>query len=106
MNRTRPMALQHVVFETKEEGRVDAMWSDVQLYAHDIPEGWHHYAVRGGGDGWEPCSIEPFVYVNHTADIITPDNLEPLFDEHDQMLTITDWWFDDEPFTRHARQEA
>ena len=44
----KPIDLRHVVFETKEEGRIDAMWSDVQLYAHDIPDGWHCYAVRGG----------------------------------------------------------
>ena len=31
-----PMELQHVVFET-DEGRVDAMWSDVRLHEHDIP---------------------------------------------------------------------
>ena len=33
-----PMELQHVVFET-DEGRVDAMWSDVRLHEHDIPDG-------------------------------------------------------------------
>lgn len=33
-----PMELQHVVFET-DEGRVDAMWSDVRLHTHDIPDG-------------------------------------------------------------------
>lgn len=46
-----PMELQHVVFET-DEGRVDAMWSDVRLHEHDIPDGWHCYAVRGGDGGW------------------------------------------------------
>lgn len=102
----KPIDLRHAVFETKEEGRIDAMWSDVQLYAHDIPAGWHCYAVRGGGDGWEPCSIEPFVKVNHTADIITPRDLGPLFDRHNDMLTITDWWFDDEPFPQSERKEA
>ena len=82
--------LQHVVFET------EAMWSSLRLNGQDVPDGWHRYAVRGGDDGWEPCSIEPFVWVNHTADIITPVDLE--LDKHDRMLTIRDWWFDDEPF--------
>ena len=88
--------LQHVVFETEEAGRVEAMWSSLRLNGQDVPDGWHRYAVRGGDDGWEPCSIEPFVLVNHTADIITPVDLE--LDKHDRMLTIRDWWFDDEPF--------
>lgn len=88
--------LQHVVFETEEAGRVEAMWSSLRLNGQDVPDGWHRYAVRGGDDGWEPCSIEPFVWVNHTADIITPVDLE--LDKHDRMLTIRDWWFDDEPF--------
>ena len=61
-----PMELQHVVFET-DEGRVDAMWSDVRLHAHDIPDGWHCYAVRGGDGGWPPCSIEKSVWVNHAG---------------------------------------
>ena len=73
-----------------------AMWSSLRLNGQDVPDGWHRYAVRGGDDGWEPCSIEPFVWVNHTADIITPVDLE--LDKHDRMLTIRDWWFDDEPF--------
>ena len=58
--------LQHVVFETEEAGRVEAMWSSLRLNGQDVPDGWHRYAVRGGDDGWEPCSIEPFVWVNHT----------------------------------------
>ena len=45
--RMESMELQHVVFETEEEGRIDAMWSDVRLHAGDIPDGWHCYAVRG-----------------------------------------------------------
>lgn len=50
--RMESMELQHVVFETEEKGRVDAMWSDVRLHAGDIPDGWHCYAVRGGdGEG-------------------------------------------------------
>lgn len=53
-----PMELQHVVFETEEEGYIDAMWSDVRLHTHDIPDGWHCYTVRGGDGGWPPCSIE------------------------------------------------
>ena len=77
--------LQHVVFETEEAGRVEAMWSSLRLNGQDVPDGWHRYAVRGGDDGWEPCSIEPFVWVNHTADIITPVDLE--LDKHDRMLT-------------------
>ena len=56
--RMESMELQHVVFETEEEGRIDAMWSDVRLHAGDIPDGWHCYAVRGGDGGWPPCSIE------------------------------------------------
>lgn len=34
--RMESMNLQHVVFETEEKGRVDAMWSDVRLHAGDI----------------------------------------------------------------------
>ena len=83
--------LQHVVFETEEAGRVEAMWSSLRLNGQDVPDGWHRYAVRGGDDGWEPCSIEPFVWVNHTADIITPVDLE--LDKHDRMLTIRDCAF-------------
>lgn len=49
------MELQHVVFET-DEGRVDAMWSDVRLHANDVPDGWHCYAVRGGDGGWPPVA--------------------------------------------------
>ena len=96
--------LQHVVFETEEAGRVEAMWSSLRLNGQDVPDGWHRYAVRGGDDGWEPCSIEPFVWVNHTADIITPVDLE--LDKHDRMLTIRDWWFDDEPFPAEGRGGA
>ncbi|WP_134858992.1 hypothetical protein [Bifidobacterium breve] len=36
--RMESMELQHVVFETEEKGRVDAMWSDVRLHAGDIPD--------------------------------------------------------------------
>lgn len=92
-----PMELQHVVFET-DEGRVDAMWSDVRLHAGDIPDGWHCYAVRGGDGGWPPCSIEKSVWVNHAGDIITPDDLGPLLERSGWMLVIRDWWFTDEPF--------
>ena len=70
-----PMELQHVVFET-DGGRIDAMWSDVRLHEHDITDGWHCYAVRGGDGGWPPCSIEKTVWVNHAGDIITPDDLD------------------------------
>ena len=98
--RMEPIDLRHVVFETEEEGRVDAMWSDVRLHAVDIPDGWHCYAVRGGDDGWELCSIEPTVRVNHTADIVTPDDLGPLLERNGWMLIIRDWWFTDEPFAR------
>ena len=75
-----PMELQHVVFET-DGGRIDAMWSDVRLHEHDITDGWHCYAVRGG-------------------DIITPDDLDPLLERNGWMLVIRDWWFTDEPFGR------
>lgn len=44
--------LQHVVFETEEAGRVEAMWSSLRLNGQDVPDGWHRYAVRGGDDGW------------------------------------------------------
>lgn len=76
-----PMELQHVVFETEEEGYIDAMWSDVRLHAHDIPDGWHCYTVRGGDGGWPPCSIERSVWVNHAGDIITPVDLDPLLEK-------------------------
>lgn len=89
--------LQHVVFET-DEGRVDAMWSDVRLHEHDIPDGWHCYAVRGGDGGWPPCSIEKSVWVNHAGDIVTPDDIDPLLERSGWMLVIRDWWFTDEPF--------
>ena len=52
--RMESMELQHAVFETEEKGRVDAMWSDVRLHEHDITDGWHCYAVRGGDGGWPP----------------------------------------------------
>lgn len=78
--RMEPMELQHVVFETEEEGRVDAMWSD--------------------DGGWPPCSIEKTVWVNHAGDIVTPDDLDPLLERNDWMLIIRDWWFTDEPFER------
>ncbi|AIZ14787.1 MULTISPECIES: LPD28 domain-containing protein [Bifidobacterium] len=92
-----PMELQHVVFET-DEGRVDAMWSDVRLHTHDIPDGWHCYAVRGDDGGWPPCSIEKSAWVNHAGGIVTPDDLDPLLERNDWMLVIRDWWFTDEPF--------
>lgn len=95
-----PMELQHVVFETEEEGYIDAMWSDVRLHAHDIPDGWHCYTVRGGDGGWPPCSIERSVWVNHAGNIITPVDLDPLLERNDWMLIIKDWWFTDEPFGR------
>lgn len=97
--RMEPMELQHVVFET-DEGRVEAMWSDVRLHAHDIPDGWHCYAVRGGDGGWPPCSIERSVWANHAGDIVTPDDIDPLLERNDWMLIIRDWWFTDEPFGR------
>ena len=40
--------LQHVVFETEEAGRVEAMWSSLRLNGQDVPDGWHRYAVRSG----------------------------------------------------------
>lgn len=94
-----PMELQHVVFET-DGGRIDAMWSDVRLHEHDITDGWHCYAVRGGDGGRPPCSIEKTVWVNHAGDIITPDDLDPLLERNGWMLVIRDWWFTDEPFGR------
>lgn len=66
-NHEVPIALQHAVFETEEAGRVEALWSSVRLNARDIPDGWHRYLVKGGDDGWKPCSIEPFVWANHAA---------------------------------------
>lgn len=97
-----PMELQHVVFET-DGGRIDAMWSDVRLHEHDITDGWHCYAVRGGDGGWPPCSIEKTVWVNHAGDIITPDDLDPLLERNGWMLVIRDWWFTDEPFGRRMK---
>jgi len=98
--RMESMELQHAVFETEEKGRVDAMWSDVRLHEHDITDGWHCYAVRGGDGGWPLCSIEKTVWVNHAGDIITPDDLDPLLERNGWMLVIRDWWFTDEPFGR------
>mgnify|MGYP000057860207 CR=1 FL=1 len=56
-----PMELQHVVFETEEKGRVDAMWSDVRLHEHDITDGWHCYAVRAAtADGRHAASRKQY----------------------------------------------
>ena len=53
--------LQHVVFETEEAGRVEAMWSSLRLNGQDVPDGWHRYAVRGGDDETAPqeAAAEP-----------------------------------------------
>ena len=49
--------LQSVIFNTVEAGQVEAFWNDEHFHPNDTPEGWHVYCVRGGEDGWEPCSI-------------------------------------------------
>lgn len=64
-----------VTFDTDGAGSIDAFWTESRIDPATVPEGWHRYSVRGGEDGWEPCSIEDHVTVNHTADILTAEDL-------------------------------
>lgn len=94
--------LQSVIFNTVEAGQVEAFWNDEHFHSNDTPEGWHVYCVRGGEDGWEPCSIEnQTVVVNHTADITTHRSLDHEIESNGGHLTIKDWWFTGETTTIH-----
>jgi hypothetical protein len=87
------MTMDGVTFDTDGAGTIDAFWTESRIDPATVPEGWHRYSVRGGEDGWEPCSIEDHVTVNHTADILIAEDLGPLLESGDGMVFITDWWF-------------
>lgn len=93
----RRTVLPHVVFDIEDGGSVEGYWSDLRLDRLNMPAGWHLYSVRGGDDGWEPATIEHGVLVNHTADILTREDLDRRLDANDGWLPIKDWGFDGQP---------
>lgn len=93
----RRTVLTHVVFDLEDGGSVEGYWSDLRLDRLNLPAGWRAYSVRGGDDGWEPATIEHNVLVNHTADIVTREDLDGRLEAGGGWLSIKDWGFDGEP---------
>ena len=80
---------------------VSAYWSDIHLGPELVPEGARRYCVRHGDDDGAPARVEPYVVVNHLADIIItePDMSDGERHIRDGMAVV-EWWFTDEPELR------
>ena len=50
-------------------------YSQTRIRKADIPEGWHRYQVRWSDDWEDWATIEPFVMVNHAADILSEEEI-------------------------------
>ena len=97
-----PMELQHVVFET-DEGRVDAMWSDVRLHAHSLEPGreaYHlgsiyYYATAEQMEAICPAGIDLDRYA-------TLANGNVGYDEADAHWDDAAWWDEQERAMWHG----
>lgn len=74
----------------KVSGRFDCC----RIPMADIPDDYHHYAIRHGDDGSVPMSLEKTVWVNHYGDFLCREDLSSLIDSTlMKAVSIVEWNF-------------
>jgi L-rhamnose isomerase len=63
-----------------------------RIRQEDRQEGFYYYDIRHSDDDWGyPCTVEPYVLINHFGTIVTTQPIEFEPDENgDAYLEITD----------------